>query len=258
MKPYDGGGWRARHAGQRRRAAAQDVRRERQVRHAPAGGGRSVRQLRALHRPRPADAPRASTTPTRRCTIATRRTTELRLRRRGAAPPRHDADDQRVLRLGLQLVRVAPQGRHLAPDRLREPVPRLAGHVAAPPLPVAREGEHPVVDLLRGDQAQVHARPSTGSRSTRSPRAGHAVPREAASATRRSPTSASRPRGSRSSARSTCRTSTRSRGSSSARSRRRTRSARRSPRSIPSTRSSSSPSCSGAASRRGAQDTKAA
>ena len=61
--------------------------------------------------------------------------------------------DQRVLRLGLQLVRGAAQGRRLAPDRLRQPVPRLAGDVAALPLPVAGEGEPPLVDLLRRDQA---------------------------------------------------------------------------------------------------------
>ena len=51
--------------------------------------------------------------------------------------------------LGLQLVRAAPQGRHLVPHRLREPLPRLAGHLPALPLSLAHQGQHPVVDLRR-------------------------------------------------------------------------------------------------------------
>ena len=63
-------------------------------------------------------------------------------------------------------MRVAAQGRRLVPDRLREPVPRLAGHVAALPLPVAREGVPALVDLLRRDQAQDAEEPRLGARST--------------------------------------------------------------------------------------------
>ena len=143
----------------------------------------------------------------------------------------------------------------LVPDRLREPVPRLAGDVAALPLPVAGEGEPPLVDLLRGDEAADAAGPSTGSRSTRSPRrAGLLASKLAAYAAIAG--SASRPTRSRSSARSTSPTSTRSRGSSSAPTARRTPSARRSPRCSRRTRSSSSPSCSGAASRSGGPRTR--
>ena len=49
-------------------------------------------------------------------------------RRPAPAPDRHDPDDQLVLRLGLQQLRGPPPGRHLVPDRLRQPLPGLAGH----------------------------------------------------------------------------------------------------------------------------------
>jgi hypothetical protein len=52
-----------------------------------------------------------------------------------ARSPHH----QRVLRLGVQLLRGAAQGRRVAPHRLRQPLPRLAGDLAALPLPVAGE-----------------------------------------------------------------------------------------------------------------------
>ena len=89
---------------------------------------------------------------------------------RGGAPPQGHADDQRVLRLGVQLLRGAPQGRRLVPDRLREPVPRLAGDVAALPLPVAGEGVHPLGGLLRGDEAQDAQEPGLGAVLSRSRR----------------------------------------------------------------------------------------
>ncbi len=80
-----------------------------------------------------------------------------RAARRGAiGDARHDAHHQRVLRLGLQLVRGAAARRRVAPDRLRQRLPRLPGHFAPLPLPVAGEGEPQVVDLLRRDQA-AHA-----------------------------------------------------------------------------------------------------
>ena len=82
---------------------------------------------------------------------------------------RHDADDQLVLRLGLQLVRGAAPGRDVAPDRLRQRLPRLAGDVAALPLPVAGRRQPALVDLLRGDEAADAASTSTGRRTSRSP-----------------------------------------------------------------------------------------
>ena len=137
-----------------------------------------VRPLRALHRLRPADALRALR-PRRAAARPLHDGDGLHLRRRGGAPARHDAHDQRVLRLGLQLVRVAAQGRRLAPDRLREPVPRLAGHVAALPLPVAGEGVHPLVDLLRGHQAHDAQEPRLGAVLRDRARRDLPVPREA-------------------------------------------------------------------------------
>ena len=164
---------------------------------------------------------------------------------------RHHADHQRVLRLGLQLVRVAAQGRRLAPDRLREPVPRLAGHVAALPLPVAGQGDHPVVDVLRGDQAQDAQEPRLGA-VLRDRRRRTSRTARSSGATRRSPTSASRPSASRSSARTPAAPRRGRVGVLRQRRRRRTRCARRSRRSSRRTRSSSSPSSSGACSSSGA------
>ena len=125
------------------------------------------------------------------------------------AAPRYDSHHQRVLRLGLQLLRGAAQRWSLVPDRLRQPVPRLAGHVAALPLPLARHGQSALVDLLCGDQATRCARPRLGALlRDRAPR--RPVPREAPALCRRSRSSASRLRVSTSFARSTSATSTRS------------------------------------------------
>ena len=83
---------------------------------------------------------------------------------------RHDAAHQRVLRLGLQLVRGAAEGRRVAPDRLRERLPGLAGDVVALPLPVARRRQPAVVDLLRRDQAADAADPRLAALLRRAPR----------------------------------------------------------------------------------------
>ena len=53
----------------------------------------------------------------------------------------YDGDDQRVLRLGLQLMRVAQTRRRVAPDRLRQRLPRQPGDLAALPLPLAHQGQ---------------------------------------------------------------------------------------------------------------------
>ena len=106
------------------------------------------------------------------------------------------------------------QGDDLAPDRLRQRLPRLAGDVAALPLPVARAAnlrwsifcaatKRPMPVNL--DWAPYFEIADTDARTPRSWRP-----------TRRSPASASRPTSSRSSAPPTSPTSTRSCGSSSA------------------------------------------
>ena len=233
MKPYDGGGW----VGVSRidDAAA--------LRAAYEQSGKHVMHLQKAVDPlRPASCAasasgrrRASSATTRRAPLHDRYTMDrdFLVRGRGVAAARHDADDQRVLRLGLQLVRVAARrGRRLAPDRLRQPLPRLAGDVAALPLPVAGQGEPPLVDLLRGARAPHAAEPRLGARSTRSPDSDRPTGRSS----RATPDLAharSRPTASRSSARRTSRISTRSPGSSSAPTRRRRRCARRSRRCIP-------------------------
>ena len=82
----------------------------------------------------------------------------------------HHAHDQRVLRLGLQLVRgAAARTARWYPIDFANAVSRLAGHLAALSLPVAGQGEPALGDLLRGDRG-AHARArSTGSRASRSP-----------------------------------------------------------------------------------------
>ena len=75
----------------------------------------------------------------------------------------HHADDQRVLRLGLQLLRGAAARRRLAPDRLRQRLPGLAGDVAALPLPVADQGEPALGDLLRRDATPRAPQPRLGA-----------------------------------------------------------------------------------------------
>ncbi len=142
MKPYDGGGWRALH-----RARPADARRE-------------LRPLRPPARPLP-HGPRL---PRPRTAI----------RARG-----HHAHDQRVLRLGLQFVRGAAARRRVAPDRLRQCVPGLAGHLAALPLPVADQGQPALGDLLCRHAPPRAPQPRLGA-VFRGRRRGPAVPRETA------------------------------------------------------------------------------
>ena len=91
----------------------------------------------------------------------------------------HHAHDQRVLRLGLQFLRGAAEGRTLVPDRLRERLPGLAGHLAALPLPVADQGQPALGALLRRDEAPRAPEPRLGA-VLRDRRPGPALPREAA------------------------------------------------------------------------------
>ena len=168
-------------------------------------------------------------------------------------PDRHDDDDQLVLRLGVQLVRGPATGRRVAPDRLRQRLPRLAGDLAALPLPVARRRQPALVDLLCRHQAADAASTSTGRRTSRSPTPIVPTPRSWRR-TRPSPADASRPTSSSRSAPPTSPTSTGSCGSSSATRWPVTPCGSRSRRCSRATRSTTSPSSSGSASRRGGRD----
>ena len=94
----------------------------------------------------------------------------------------HDADDQRLLRLGLQLLRGAGAGRGLVSDRLRQRLPRQPGDLAALPLPVADQGQPALVDLLRRDRAQDAQEPRLGA-VLRHRRQGHRAARRSSRAT---------------------------------------------------------------------------
>ena len=116
-------------AGRRRGRAAPRLRRERHVPVASAAGCRAARPVHSLHRLRPADPAR----PLRPVGAAARPLHDGRRRgdrRRAPDTRRHDADDQLVLRVGVQLVRGAAPERRVAADRLRQRLPRLAGDVA--------------------------------------------------------------------------------------------------------------------------------
>ena len=156
--------WRMGRCQPRRRRCrpAPGVRRERHLPVAPATSRRAARPVRAVHRVRAADPTR----PLRPSRSAARSVHDGRRCRPGRPAPdahRHDVDDQLVLRVGVQLVRGAAPGRHLAPDRLRQRLSRLPGDVAALPLPVARGGQPAVVDLLRGDEAPDADQPRLGA-----------------------------------------------------------------------------------------------
>ncbi len=239
----------------RRRGAEAGVRPERHVPVAPATGCRAARPLRPVHRVRTADPPR----PLRPVGTAPRPLHDGRRRCPRRPTPddhRHHADDQLVLRVGVQLVRGAAPGRHVAADRLRQCLPRLAGDVAALPLPVARRRQPALVDLLRGDQTADAHQPRLDARTSRSPTAMRRT-RTSSPPTPPSPTIASRRRTSSRSARRTSATSTTSCTTSSPPRSPTTPCVRRSPPSSPSTRSASSPTCSGSASSAGGAEARA-
>ena len=135
--------------------------------------------------------------------------------------------------------------------------PDSPGHLAALPLSLADQGEHALVAVLRRHEAADARQSRLGSPIFEIAGQGPAVPRAAARLRPASRTSASRPIGSTSSATSISAISTRSPTSCSARRSPGMRCTRRCRPCSRRTRSRSSPSCSGAASRRGA-DTEGA
>ena len=135
-------------ADRRPRRPAPGLRRVRRDAHAPAGH----RRLRAL-RPGAVDRPRddGDGLPARRsrCTSGT----PCRHDFLSPSPPARGGGDQpdrqRVLPLGVQLLRDAGRRRRGLPDRLRQRLPRRRGDLAALLLPVGDHGAGALVGLLR-------------------------------------------------------------------------------------------------------------
>ena len=124
--------------------------------------------------------------------------------------------DQRVLPMGVQLLRVAGRRRRGPPHRLRQRLSGHRDHLAALLLPVGDLGTAEVVGVLRGHRpaaAAGHEHPGVLRR-----RPTRTCPtRTSWRRTRRSPTSTSRRTGTRSSARRRWRRWTRSSGTGSPR-----------------------------------------
>ena len=131
------------------------------------------------------------------------------VRRRGHRGGHHRPDGERVLPVGVQLLRDARQGRRRLPDRLRERLPRRGGHVAALLLPVGDEGPAQVVGVLRGHRPQgAHPGRHRTRGSTVADDADLDYGGKLGRPTRGSPTPTSTPTATASSARRPCRTST--------------------------------------------------
>ena len=200
---------------QGRRRAAPRLRRVRRDADAPAGVGRGVRRVRPVAvdrrrddgdelRPRPADA---------RPLLGVARLPLPRGRRRGGVDR---PDRQRVLPVGVQLLRDPGRGPRGAPDRLRERLPGRRDHVAALLLPVGDEGA--------ASSGRCSAPPPAASRSphvdpapwfTIADRDRPVVRREAGRLRARWPTTTSTPSATGTSARRGWPTSTRSRWTTS-------------------------------------------
>ena len=124
---------------------------------------------------------------------------------------------ERVLPLGVQLLRDAREGRRGASDRLRERVAGRRVDVAALLLPVGDEDARQVVRVLRRDRAADAHLAEHARLLRRSATATICRTRRSSTSTAGSRTRSCRSRSTRSSARSTSRTSTRSRSSTSRR-----------------------------------------
>ena len=102
-------------------------------------------------------------------------------------------DRQRVLPLGVQLLRDARRRRRRLPDRLRQRLPGRLGHLAALLLPVGDHRAGALVDVLRRERSEVRGRPA--DQALLRDRRRHSTCRTTRSwtATSRWPTSTSRP-----------------------------------------------------------------
>ena len=140
----------------RRDRAAQGLRRVRAAADAPAGLGRGLRLVRPVadHRGRDdGDEVPARAAHARPVRGGVRLPAALG-RARGAGDLQAD---QRVLPVGVQLLRVARARRRRAPDRLRQRLPGHRDHLAALLLPVGDQHAAQVVGVLRGDRAAAAA-----------------------------------------------------------------------------------------------------
>ena len=215
VKPYDGGGWAGVQPGRRRgrRSTAPTTRAAPTCCTCNEPSSRTTCSCAASASARRPGS--CATTRRRRCTTATRWTT--------ADVP----DEQRRTLVDTTLTinsffgwefnscEALRQDGDVAPDRLRQRLPRLAGDLAALPLPVAGRRQPALVDLLRRDEAADAGQPRLGA-VLRDRRHRRALRARSWPPTRPSPASASRPTSSRRSAPPTSPTSTRSCGSSSA------------------------------------------
>ena len=107
---------------------------------------------------------------------------------------------QRVLPLGVQLLRDAGQGRRGAPDRLRQRLPRRRADLAALLLPVGDEGAGEVVGVLHRDRPRARASTSTPAATSTSPTATTCPTPRSSPRTGASPTTTSRSSATRTSA----------------------------------------------------------
>ncbi len=214
LKPFDGGQWRGVSRAREPGGAAPPLRRVGRAADARAVGGRRLRRLRAqpvdrrrddgdVVRPRQADVrplPGEARLPDRRPGLRGRDDLEGR---------------QRVLPLGVQLVRVDRARGRGVPDRLRERVARRRADEPALLLPVGDHRARALVRVLRrGAAAHAHRRrhaPVVRDRAT----ATTSPTRRSCASTAGSPTSTSRPTRTPSSARGRSRTWTRRRTSGS-------------------------------------------
>ena len=194
MKPYDGGGWRGvsridDEAALRRRYEESG----KLVMHLQAAV-RAVRPLRALHRPRAADARSSATTRARRCTTATRWTQDF------------VTDDEAQLLRDITLTINAFFGWDFNscealrkdgvwyPIDFANPCPDSQVTSLHYHFPWLVKANLALVDLLRGRPSGRCARTLDWEPFYEIAAARPAVSREARAPTRRSPTSASRPR----------------------------------------------------------------